>query len=117
MFLRKINGEIMKRTVMETDNNDTEKNMALIDAYLKKCDYELITENDETFYINTLLDADQCIKPTFDGNKLVLEGWLRMYPFRPFFNKVKESDLSGINGIAIKRLCKKAMKTIIENTI
>lgn len=55
MFLRKINGEIMKRTVMETDNNNTEKNMALIDAYLKKCDYELITENDETFYINTYL--------------------------------------------------------------
>lgn len=98
----------MSRTVGQFNCNNPQDSEIVIQKILSLRGYQRTEQNGEIFYQNgsSLFTPPKCIKYTFNGQILTLEGWV--VPF----NRGSESELKGISCSASKKECMNVLKEI-----
>lgn len=98
----------MSRTAGQFNCRNPQDSEIVIQKILASRGYRKIEQYNETFYQNgdSLFTPPKCIKYTFNGEVLVLEGWV--VPF----NMGSESELNGILCSASKKACRNVLEEI-----
>lgn len=101
----------MSRTVIKLTCDNPKDSEIVIQKILREYNYELKQSNGEEFYQCGVgaLTAPKFIKYTFNGNQLILEGWVRAFAFGG------ESELKGFLASVPKKSCKKTLDDIQNN--
>lgn len=108
----------MSRTIIELNSKDNDANEKMIQKFLMESEFGQTTEKGETYWVNTKFPAHLCIKYTFNGNIIILEGWVKIFRIASFIKSVySEKDLNGLEAKFPKKICKNVMKQIEARVI
>ena len=96
----------MSRTIEELECKNPQKVDEVVKAGLIMDEFVKVNEKGEEFWTNTKFPAHLCIKYTFVDNKMVLEGWVKIFRIASFIKSVySEKNLTGLEA----KLPKKAI--------
>lgn len=109
-------GDNMPRTIIELECKNPELMESTFETLiLPQAEFKLVNEKGEEYWTNTVCAANPCIKYTFEGNKLILEGWVKIFRLGSLFkSKYSEKELKGLEAKLCKNLCKKVMDGMVE---
>ena len=98
----------MSRTQIVLDSKNNEQSSMIIEEILDSHKFDPVSKNGEDYWQQGIgvSQAPKCIKYYFDGDKVILEGWIS--------NFGKESDLKGVVGALPKKSCRKVLDEISE---
>lgn len=101
----------MSRTIITLESTNPAREEQIIREILAMNDYEEKLKNNERYFQNGvgLLVAPKFIKYSFNGDKLILEGWVKNFAI------MGESKLDGAMGAVPKRSCKAVLDTMIQS--
>ena len=100
--------DIMSRTQIVLDSKNNEQSSMIIEEILDSHKFDPVSKNGEDYWQQGIgvSQAPKYIKYYFDGDKVILEGWIS--------NFGKESDLKGVVGALPKKSCRKVLDEISE---
>ena len=98
----------MSRTQIVLDSKNNEQSSMIIEEILDSHKFDSVSKNGEDYWQQGIgvSQAPKYIKYYFDGDKVILEGWIS--------NFGKESDLKGVVGALPKKSCRKVLDEISE---
>ena len=98
----------MSRTQIVLDSKNNEQSSMIIEEILDSHKFDPVSKNGEDYWQQGIgvSQAPKYIKYYFDGDKVILEGWIS--------NFGKESDLKGVVGALPKKSCRKVLDEISE---
>ena len=98
----------MSRTQIVLDSKNNEQSSMIIEEILDSHKFDSVSKNGEDYWQQGIgvSQAPKFIKYYFDGDKVILEGWIS--------NFGKESDLKGVVGALPKKSCRKVLDEISE---